>query len=231
MPTLEDYKQLLDQNTNEGMGFDDLSKSRYQSFKFCLDYLNTIAQPEILEIGTTRSYVGGAFPGCNENDPKWWSKDDFSKWDFGAGAFTLVFGQLLNGKGSLTTLDLISDHIRRSKRMTDSLGIKCEHVVSDSVAYLQRTDKKYDLLYADSGDMHPIIDSIKLQLKEVQVIKERNLMKPGGLILIDDVLNKTPRDFGDTTNTLGKSQESIPYLLANGFKTVFEGYQYILQAV
>lgn len=229
MVTLEDYKSLLDRNTFDGLGYEDEVKSRYHSFKYCLDYLNTLDQPEVLEIGTTRSYVGGAFEGCNSNDVKYWDKNDFNKWDFGAGAFTLVSGQLLNNKCNLTTLDLISDHIKRCKTMTDSLGIKCQHIVSDSVSYLKTTNKKYDLIYADSGDMTPISPSIQLQKAEMEMIVQRQLLKPGGLILIDDVLNKTPRDYGEVNNTLGKSQEAIPYLLSQGYNCVFEGYQYIFK--
>lgn len=222
---LEDYKKLLDQNTFDAMGESDETKSRYTSFKRCLDFLSTIENPQVLEIGTSRSFVSGAFEGCNSDDPKYWNPNDFSKWDWGAGVFTLVFGQT---KCELTTVDLMESHIKRCKTMTDSLKIKCNHVVSDSVQFLQNTNKKFDLIYLDSGDMWPIDPSAHLQLSEVKVIKERNLLTPNGLILIDDVRNKTPRDYGDTTNLLGKSKYSIPYLTSNNYKVIFEGYQYIV---
>lgn len=223
---LEQYKELLDKNTNDGLGYEDLSKSRYQSFKLCMDHLNKIENPEVLEIGTTRSYVGGAWEGCNSDDPKYWNPNDFTRWDFGAGCFSLMFGL---AEYKLTTVDIAHDHIRRCKTMTDSLKLKVDHVVSDSIKFLRTTDKKFDLIYLDSGDMFPLSPSIDLQLEEAKVIVERNLLKSNGLLLIDDVLHDAPRRLEPhLNNTLGKSEKSIPYLLSNGFKTVLEGYQYIL---
>lgn len=226
--SLEQYKDLLDKNTNDGLGYEDLSKSRYQSFKICLDFLDTIKNPEVLELGTSRSFVGGAFEGCNSDDPKYWDPNDFSRWDFGAGVATLMFG--LAGNSNLTTVDIAADHIKRCKTMTDSLKIKCNHIVSDSVSFLKKTANKYDVIFLDTGDMHPIEPSENLQLEEAKVIVERKLLKPNGLLLIDDVLNHTPRSLGDKENKYGKSTKALPYLLDNGYKLVFEGYQYILKA-
>jgi len=225
--SIDQYKNFLDHNTNDGMGYADESKSRYQSFKQCLNHLGTITNPKVLELGTSRSFVGGAFVGCNSDDPKYWNPNDFSKWDFGAGVFTIVFGQ---AGVNLTTVDLAHDHIKRCKIMTDSLNIKCNHVVSDSINFLKKTIMKYDLIYLDTGDMFPIEPSEDLQLEEVKVIISRKLLAPGGLLLIDDVLNHTPRSLGNIENKFGKSTKSLPYLLDNGFKLIFEGYQYILKA-
>lgn len=219
------YKKLLDHYTFDAMGYEDPSKSRYKSFELCAKMLNKIEDPEILELGTSRSFVGGAFEGCNSDDPKYWDPKDFSKWDLSAGAFTLLFGQWYK----LTTVDLISDHIKRCKIMTDSLNIQCNHVVSDSLKFLRETKKKFDCIYLDTGDMWPISDSENLQLEEAKIIVLRDLLKPNGFILIDDVLNKTPKEQGDLNNKLGKSTKSIPYLLEHGFKTIYEGYQYIIQ--
>lgn len=223
---LDQYKQYLDLNTNNAMGFADEAQSRYHSFKFILDYLKNIPNPEILELGTCRSFVDGAFEGCNSDDPKYWEPNNFSKWDWGAGCFSLVLG--LAGF-RFTTLDIISDHINRCKLMTNSLNIQCNHIVSNSIDFLNRTDKKYHLIYLDTGDMWPIEPTSNLQLDEVRVIKNRNLLFSNGLLLIDDVKNKTPREYGDVNNFLGKSKYSIPYLLDNNYRTIFEGYQYILQ--
>ncbi len=226
MNNIEQYKKFLDHDTNDGMGHEDESKSRYQSFKKCIDFLSVKSNPEVLELGTSRSFVGGAFVGCNSDDTSYWNPNDFTKWDFGAGVFTLIFGQT---NCRLTTVDLISEHIKRCKIMTDSLNIKCNHVVSDSTAFLENTQKKYDLIYLDTGDMWPIEPSENLQLEEAKIIIERNLLSIDGIILIDDVLNHTPKKLGNLNNKFGKSTKSIPYLLSNNFKIMFEGYQYILQ--
>lgn len=222
---LDKYKELLDQGTNEGLRDVKPELSRYQSFKYCIDYLKSIENPAILELGTTRSFVDGKYEGCNSEDKKYWNKDNFAKWDFGGGCFTLLFGQL---GYDFTSVDLIGSHIERSKFMTDSLGIKCNHVVSDSCTFLNNTNKKFDLIYLDTGDMHPISESENLQFEEAKIIVEKNLLSSHGILLIDDVLNYTPRALGNINNKFGKSTKSLPYLLQNNFKIVFSGYQYIL---
>jgi predicted O-methyltransferase YrrM len=222
------YKNYLDLGTNEGLRFNDESKSRFVSFNMCLEHLAKLSSPKILELGTSRSYVDGKFPGCNSDDKKFWNKDDFSKWDWGAGCFTLMFGMHLpNAK--ITTLDLIPNHINRCQYMTSSLGLdNVSHVVSDSISYLNGTSESYDLIYLDTGDMHPIEPTCLLQLEEVKSIINRKLLNSQGLLLIDDVLNGTPRDMGNHSNKYGKSELALPHLLNNNYKLLFEGYQYIL---
>jgi hypothetical protein len=224
---LKKYKELLDLGSFEGLRYIDEEKSRYKSFDYCLDFLKNIEVPEVLELGTCRSFVDGKFRGCNSDDSIYWESLNFSKWDWGAGCFSLVFGQL--SKCNLTTLDLSEAHIRRCKIMTDSLDIECNHIVSNSLDFLDSTDNKFDLIYLDTGDMWPIEPTCDLQLKEVQIIINRELLKKDGLLLIDDVLNKTPKEMGDQENKLGKSEYSIPYLIENGYEVVFKGYQYILR--
>lgn len=225
---LENYKDLLDLGSFEGLRYEDHSKSRYKSFKMCLEFLSNRENPNILELGTSRSFVDGKYEGCNSDDVKYWDQRDFKKWDWGAGCFTVVFGQLANYE-NLITLDLIDAHIIRCRTMTNSLNIKCHHIVSDSTRFLNETSMKFDLIYLDTGDMWPIESTCNLQLREAEIIVERRLLKEGGILLIDDVLNGTPREMGDLDNKLGKSEHSIPYLLRNGYEIVFEGYQYILK--
>lgn len=223
---LAQYKTLLDSTTHDHLGYKDESKSRYQSFKKCIDYLGSVTDPEVLELGTSHSYVSGGFEGCDIDDQKYWDPNDFSKWDFGAGVFTLIFGQT---GCKMTTVDIISDHIKRCKIMTDSLHIRCDHIVSDSTKFLSTTNKQFDLIYLDAG--YFALETYDLQLKEAQTIVSRNLLKPGGLILIDDVKNPTVRKLNiDPNNNYGRSDKSLPYLLANGFDLIFEGYQYILRS-
>lgn len=225
---LETYKHWLDIGTYEGLRYEDQEKSRYKSFQICLDFLPKIEKPKVLELGTCRSFRDGKFPGCNSDDKSFWDPTNPSKWDWGAGCFSLVFGQALDDI-ILTTVDLAYQHIQRCKTMTESLKIICKHVVSDSTSFLSSINEKFDLIYLDTGDMWPINNSINLQLHESQIIDRRDLLKKGGLILIDDVLNATPREMGDISNNLGKSKESIPYLVSSGYQNIFQGYQYIFK--
>lgn len=224
---LSTYKDYLDIGSYEGLRYEAEDKSRYISFKFCLEQMSNLNEPVILELGTCRSFVDGKFLGCNEDNIKYWEPNNPSKWDWGAGCFSLVFGQILNCK--LTTLDLIPSHIQRCKIMAASLNVKCNHIISNSVSFLAQTNEKYDLIYLDTGDMWPIKETEELQLQEVKIINERNLLHHNGLLLIDDVLNGTPREQGDINNKYGKSTLSIPYLLNSGYKPIYEGYQYIFK--
>lgn len=224
MDFLSKYKNFLDKNTMDAMENPDLDNSRFKSFEICLNKLKSFKNPSILELGTCRSFVDGSFAGCNSNDTKYWDPLNSEKWDWGAGCFSLIFGQY---GYNLTTVDLISDHIARCKVMTDSLNINCNHIVSNSLDFLNLTKEKYDLIYLDTGDMFPIEPSQDLQLEEVKIIVRRNLLKNDGIILIDDVLNSTPRKLGITENKYGKSDKSIPFLLENSFNPIYSGYQWI----
>ena len=76
--------------------------------------------------------------------------------------------------------------------------------------------------------MTPIEPTALLQLEEAQIIVEHNLMSPTGIILIDDVRNQTPKQFGETSD-LGKAKYSIPYFLEHGFEIIADEYQVILK--
>ena len=104
------------------------------------------------------------------------------------------------------------------------------YYVSSSEDFLEKVDKKIDLLYLDTGDMTPIEYTAQLHLREAKIIVERNLLAKDGLILIDDVKNVLPRRFGETSN-LGKAKYSIPYFVDHGYKIVMDEYQYILKKV
>ena len=137
----------------------------------------------------------------------------------------------LNGFASeIHTIDLISSHIERCKRMTSDFPHLLHYHVASSLDYLRSCEfpNGIDLLYLDTGDMHPIEPTALLQLEEAQIIVERNLLAPNGIILIDDVRNQTPKKFGETSD-LGKSKYALPYLLENGFEVVMDGYQTVLK--
>jgi hypothetical protein len=70
--------------------------------------------------------------------------------------------------------------------------------------------------------------SASLQLEEVKIIVERGLLSETGLILIDDVKNRTPKKFNETSD-LGKSKYSLPFLLANGYEILMDEYQVVVQ--
>lgn len=210
---LEDFKDLLISGNRAAEGWGDDSRSRFYSFKAALDYLIPLSSASVLEIGSCQSFVNGGLPGCMVNNAAYWVPNDPKRWDWGAGCFTLMFG--LYGF-DLTTVDIRQEALDINKVMTDSLGITCRHVLSDSVSFLQSTNKTYDLIYLDAGHFSEF--TTNHQLSEAQTIVRRNLLNKGGLILLDDVICPAKR-----------SDKSIPYLLSSGFDLVFEGYQYLLR--
>lgn len=233
---MEKYKEYLDKALS--YYYDDLTfikyfrnvpKSRYYSFKFVLEYIKKNNLKNILELGTSRSYVDGRFEGCNSNDNKYWEPNNPEKWDWSAGLFTRVFAETLyNYDCNITSLDSQIEHIERCKIILDKYVDKVNFINSKSEEYLNNINQKFDIIYIDTGDLLPVEENAILQLVECHKIIEKNLLNKGGLIILDDVRNPTPQNNGET-NSLGKSKYSIPYLLENGFTLIYGEYQVIMK--
>ncbi len=233
---LEKYKELLDKAISYYFSdqifikyFKRVPKSRYHTFKYCFEEFEKSNMKTVVELGTSRSFVDGRFPGCNESDKKWWEPNNPEKWDWSAGCFTKLASTCLNHlEGfNLHTVDLISEHINRSKYMnSDSNNIN--YYVSSSEEFLEKYDGKIDLLYLDTGDMTPIDFTANLHLREAKIIVERDLMNKNGIILIDDIRSCVPYEHNQGID-LGKGYLSIPYFLNNGFELIMDEYQTILR--
>lgn len=203
-------------------------KSRYHSFKYCYDNLKK-DKPLIVELGTSRSFVCGRFEGCNSDDVKYWEPNNPEKWDWSAGSFTKVFSNLYPNS-DFHTLDLMKSHINRCKIMNADRNNITYHV-SSSEDFLEKFDKKIDLLYLDTGDMTPIEDTAQLHLREAKIIIEKDILAKNGIILIDDVKSVVPKKIDGETSDLGKAKYSIPYFLENGYESVFNEYQTVLKKI
>lgn len=233
MSKIELYKNYLDKAISYYHSddlfikhYNSVPKSRYYSFKFCLDYFKD-KNINILELGTSRSFVDGRFEGCNSDDIKYWEPNNMEKWDWSAGCFTRVFATCLPNS-NITTLDLSKNHIQRCQFMNKDLS-NINYIVSSSTCYLKNyKGPKLDLIYLDTGDMTPINPTAELQLEEAKLIVQNNLLNKDGLLLIDDVRNPTPLINGEISK-YGKAKYSIPYLLNNGFEIVFNEYQVIMK--
>lgn len=204
-----------------------IPKFRYDTFKYCWDWIQEKELKTIVELGTSRSFVDGKYPGCNSDDVKFWEPDNPEIWDWSAGCFTRVFGELIQGTDiDLITVDLMSTHIARSKAMTQDLE-NIEYFSMSSEDFLMSGDGQIDFLYMDTGDVTPIEPTAKLHLRESEILVENDLISDNGLILIDDVRNiqsksQDPSDYG-------KAKYSIPYLQENGFEVIMDEYQVLLQ--
>lgn len=214
--------------------FGRIPKSRDVSFKFCLDFINdnttSNKQKLILELGTSRSFTDGRFPeGCNKDNPKHWEPKNPEKWDWSAGCFTRFFSELTNKNVNIITVDMVPNHINRCKIMTNDYKDKIKYVVNYSENVLKQfPEKSIDLLYLDTGDMHPIEPTAQLHLREAKIIVEKNILADNGIILIDDVRNCGPKSRGEKSD-YGKAKYSIPYFLENGYEIIIDEYQVILK--
>jgi hypothetical protein len=230
---LDGYRDFLEKGTYEGQDWSTLPhlpKSRYDTFRFVFEYLHEIEGKVVVELGTSRSFRHGGLPGCNSDDVSYWNLANPENWDWGAGFFTRMAAIALSDLFlQIHTVDIVPSHIERCKIMTQDVSRMISYHVKNSIDFLKEYDasKKIDLLYLDTGDMTPIEPTALLQLEEVKIVIERDLISEKGLILIDDVKNRTPRSFGDLSD-LGKSKHSIPYLISNGFEIIIDEYQVVL---
>jgi hypothetical protein len=231
---LAPYKDFLENGTLEALhGWPKtkpLPRSRYYTFKKAFEYFEQNGGRVILELGTTRSYTHGGHPGCNIHDRKYWTPNQPENWDWGAGSFTRMAAEALaHLNPEFHTLDLVAAHIGVARTITEEFPFMHYHICS-SLDFLRTCNfpNGIDLLYVDTGDMTPIEETAQLQLAEAHIIVERNLLSDNGIILIDDVRNQTPKQFGETSD-LGKSKYALAYFLANGYEIIEDEYQVMLK--
>jgi hypothetical protein len=64
-----------------------------KSYELILERMHdTAGTPyNIVELGTSRSFVSSDSPGCMKTDIQYWRPDEPKCWDWGAGIFTKVF--------------------------------------------------------------------------------------------------------------------------------------------
>ena len=229
LKALSQYRKFLERGHLDAC-ISDQYLSRYHTFSLALNFLKVFkSRPTIIELGTSRSFVDGMYPGCNESDSQWWEPENPEKWDWGAGLFSHVAAAELEDRLPIIhTVDISEEHIRRSKIINERWKHLINFHVSDSVQFLKTFEGKADLIYLDTGDMTPIGEACELQLAEAQIVVARAdaILKPCSLILIDDVRNKAAPAQGYPP--LGKSCWAIPHLLEAGFRIVMDEYQTLL---
>lgn len=230
---LNQYQSYLEDGTYVGFDWSHFlvkPLSRYDTFKAAFNHFKNNNGHVVVELGTSRSFVHGGLIGCNSDDPKYWTLTQPENWDWGAGFFTRMAAECLAHTNPIIhTVDIIPSHIERCKIMTADFNDYITYHVASSLDFLKTCmPESIDLLYLDTGDMTPIEPTALLQLQEAMIIVERDLLSVNGIILIDDVRNQTPKQFGEMSD-LGKSKYSIPYLLEQGFEIIANEYQVILK--
>lgn len=231
MTALDKYREHLDRWTHadqDWSAFERLPLSRFHTFECAFDMFRRGRGRAIAELGTIRSYTHGGLPACNTDDRTAWTPDEPANWDWGAGCFSRLAAECLGDlTPCITTVDIVSGHLERCRVITSSYASLFSYVHADSRDFLREHAGSIDLLYLDTGDITPIEPTAVLQLAEARIIVERGLVSLGGVLLLDDVQNQTPRKFGERSN-LGKAKYSLPYLVEHGFRIEKAEYQYLL---
>lgn len=208
---IEKYKNYL---TNK-------EHNRYDTFIMSRDLFNKINGSVILELGTTRSFVNGDYPGCLSNNTDYWDTNSPEKWDWGAGIFTRIFAEeYRNTNVKILTLDISSDHLYRCKIMVSEFN-NVEFICSDSESFLKKLlPNSVDFIYQDTADCGEF--GCLIHKNEAEIIIQNNILKPNGIILVDDHLNYD-------RNLESKAKYSLDIYKKAGFNILYEGKQLLLQ--
>jgi hypothetical protein len=228
---LDKYRELLETWTyaeQDWSRFERRPLSRDHTLRRALEMFRCSGGRVIVELGTIRSYTHGALAACNTDDTSAWTPEEPANWDWGAGCFCRVAAECLADlRPAIITVDTAFSHLERCRLITAPFAELFSYVQTDSRDFLRGFSGAIDLLYLDTGDITPIEPTAELQLAEARLVVERELLPHGGLVLIDDVRNQTPRAFGETSD-LGKAKYSLPFLLDHGFRLELDEYQSLL---
>jgi hypothetical protein len=138
----------------------------------------------------------------------------------GTGFSTYLFGAyLMHRGGRLDSIDLTSAHCRFARQWCEVFGSTVQVHEQDSVAFLQNRHEPIDVLYLDSLDTYES-GHAEHALREAQAAMR--CLHDDSLILIDDTEWLDQR-------FLGKGALAIPWLLENGWRMIFSGYQILLE--
>jgi len=133
---------------------------------------------------------------------------------FGDGWSTLNWEYYAKNTNSrVFVVDIDNNHLEKSKQVVPP-SEWVEYTKSDSIEYLEKFDKKIDLLFLDSydycGDEENIRKCHNHSLNEVKAAWDK--LNDKCFVLIDDVFS---------SNWDGKGKLTIPYLLENGFTVAY----------
>jgi hypothetical protein len=195
---------------------------RYQTVRSALEQVRLAArttQQVVAELGTTRSYVSAGRMGFMLTLAIFWTPRLPHRWDWGAGAFTKMCAtHLQDARAELHSVDICPRALHISKVMTRGSRLPVHHHLTDSESFLRTYEGRLDLLYMDAGDSSVVAS--ELHLREAEIVVQRDLIRPGGHILVDDV---------EVDNLPSKGLYSIPYFLENGFEVQEAAYQVLLR--
>lgn len=187
---------------------------RLPTVKTTLGLLLSRPSVNILELGTTRSFRQGVIDTIHFNP-------DPTTWDWGAGCFTFACLSLLPA-ARITSVDISSEALKVCKKLCAEHESRLTVEETDSSSFLMKTSESYDLIYMDHAEADGSDQVALLHLHDAKIIISRSLLKPEGMILIDDV--------GVPQGQFSKGLYSIPFLTSIGFTELsHRAYQALLR--
>lgn len=217
------FKKLFSKSDDEKKGIEKYEKylgPRYKTFLYAFESFIASGGTTVVELGTSRSFVGGDRPGAMVNDRKYWDPSKPKYWDWGAGVFTRMCAtHLAHLNPIIHSVDLSPEAIAISKVITEDYAHLIRYHESTSEDFLSSFDGTIDLLYMDTGETQ--VGAEELHLREARIVLNRGLLAPNAVIVIDDV--NVPG------KAASKGRQSIPYLCQNGFEIAISDYQVVLK--
>jgi hypothetical protein len=215
--SLEQFRAYIDQNEHTPR-WDTLTAALTAA-----DHPNSV----IIELGTCHSFVDGSLEGCDSPDINYWHPDKPEMWDWGAGAFSLMAAISLP-QATIWTVDISNDALARCKVMTKPSAKQFHYVCDDAAHFLREFQGQADLIYFDAGYAWPVEPTATDNLNQSKTVIERQLLRDGGKILMDDTNCTVPAEYGMPC-PLGRARYSLPYFLTNGFEIELQKYQTLLR--
>lgn len=101
--------------------------------------------------------------------------------DLCAGTGNISFEFLSREAGEVTAVDVNSNCLKYIRKNAEEFKIsdKLETIKLDILLYLKRTDRKFDLIFADPPYEYKFHEEI------AQIVFERDLLNDGGLLIIE----------------------------------------------
>jgi mannosyltransferase OCH1-like enzyme len=234
--------------------YDGYLGKRAHTTKEAIQRLAGTAGPvTVVELGVTRSFVSEPPRDVVMTDRAHWRPDDAAAWDWGAGCFTRVVVETLAGYDciyhgvdpsaeSLAVAKITLEPIfaeTAEEATAQSLATELDAGVlawagpaelrrrihfhqKTAAAFLETWGGQADLIYMDHGECSE--ETAAIHAMDARTILERDLVKPGGLVLIDD---HAPQGEGD--KAIPKSQTARAVFEEAGWAMMAEGYQLLLQ--
>lgn len=195
--------------------------SRRRTVSDALLLLAASASRRVVELGITRSFVPGGRAGCMSRDAAFWKPDKPEAWDWGAGFFTRVAVESLQGlEFDYTGVDPSADAQAISRTAVAGLAGAVDFCLTDSETFLTQWNGRADLIYFDHGDCNE--QTARQHVRDAATVIRRGLVRPGGWVLMDD---HRPAPGG-----VPKTKYSLPLFLEAGWRVLLDAYQVLLEA-